>query len=738
MRSSGTVPEKSGWMIPFLIALGVLAFYWRVLLDHQTFVFVDASRFFYPLWKWGSGVMAQGSIPLWNPDAQFGNPYLADPQMACAYPPLFLFYSFLGPVNAFNALVLFHHFWALLGFWVFARKQGFSTPAALLGSFIFGFSLHLVCSSWTPVALMTISWIPWVFLAGEKVFRGEKGGFLFLSLAWAMQFAAGYPVLVYLTAIGVGAHFLWRTIFLKKGEAVDWKWFPFLLGAGVVAVVYNLVWGLPFLEMMGYSNYENGAIRYHDLGWWDFATILNPFDQGHPLYSNYHGPHYWVSTFFIGLPALGLLIWGFSRRVFQKTSWGLLLIFLVLSLGVLNVGHLLGKIVPGMGLVVHSGFWLSLLVFWAAWMSAEASEVLVLGPAPKSGQFLWGGLLIGLGMMAFVLAPVLMPIPWALSLAAGLALLFLKDPRIRWWALGTSLFLSLIVPAQSLNILLDREYYESTPLTLQGLKDPGRLFFTPPLLARSTHLQGTDMKEAYEGAKTNAYPNWPLAYGREETSIYNTLQLRSTLAWTFQAFQVSDRLSRDILDYLGVRYLFGKSRLAGLVQVSDQPLFYRVPKPSPKWFAARQAFPEGDSVEVDLTKADKKTIDLARDCFVEDGTKAGSYSARKVVFSASDPNHLALEAPGHGKALVISSESAYPGWKVWVNFSEPDGWGGRAWHKGNLLVVNHAFRGIVLENGETLVKMFFQPVTFRLGLFFTILVIGVWTFLIGKGFLRVP
>jgi hypothetical protein len=194
-------------------------------------------------------------------------------------------------------------------------------------------------------------------------------------------------------------------------------------------------------------------------------------------------------------------------------------------------------------------------------MSAEASEALVEGPASRSGRFLWAGLLMGLAMMAFVVAPVLMPIPWVLSLAAGFALLYLKEPKVRWALLGLSVFLSLFWPAQSLNILLDRSYYEATPSTLQGLNESGRLFFTPPLLARSIHLQGSDMKDAYEGAKTYAYPNWPLAYGREEAPIYNTLQLRHSSDWAFGAFRISPWLSRDVLDYLGIRYLFGKARM---------------------------------------------------------------------------------------------------------------------------------------------------------------------------------
>ena len=477
MKSMSETRKDWAW-VTLLLGL-VIAFYFRVLFENQIFVFVDASRFFYPLWKWGADVLRQGWIPLWNPDAQFGTPYLADPQMAYAYPPVPLLYLFLDPTNAFAALVILHHFWALLGFWLFARVEGFITKVALSGSLIFGFSLHLVCSSWTPVALLTISWIPWVFLAAGKCYRKESGGFLFLSFAWAMQLAAGYPVLTYLTVMAVGLHFGWKT-FEKMNKSNDLRlsWLGIFFLAGITALVYNLAWGLPFLEMFQLSNYENGASRFHDLNWLDLGTILSPFDQGHPLLSGYHGPHYWVSTYFAGLPTLCLLAWGAIYLVYRKTSWGLLPVFLVLSLGTLGMGHVLMAVLPGYSLVIHSGFWLSLLVFWMAWLAMESLEDF-LGPKLLPGQsLLWTSMVVGIyGLSYFIQAPLS---PWAFWISLGLAGLapWLRNDCYRWGLLVVALGLSLGTASLSLNILLDRSYYEKPPQTMESIPKSGRLFYT--------------------------------------------------------------------------------------------------------------------------------------------------------------------------------------------------------------------------------------------------------------------
>ena len=750
---------------PLALTLLVVLFYWKVIFGNSIFVFVDASRFFYPLWKWGSDVLKQGWIPLWNPDAQFGTPYFADPQMAYAYPPVPLLYSVLSPLHAFATLVILHHLWALLGFWVFARKEGFSSMASFLGSLIFGFSLHVVCSSWTPVALLTISWIPWVFFAVGKVWRGEKNGFLFLSLAWSMQLAAGYPVLVYLTVLAVGMHLVWRftTIpplspFVKGGRNHNRDIPPFEKGlfgfvgtqgffpvsavgeggiscwaclgkigvAGIVALAYNLVWGLPFSELFKLSNYENGAGRFQDLGWLDFGTIVSPFDQGHPLLPGYHGPHYWVSTYFVGLPTLCLLIWGAFRFVYKKASWPVFFPLLALSLGVLGLGGLLRGFFPGYSLVIHSGYWLALLVFWIAWMAMESAESFAGKFLPLENRLLWAGIVTIVFLAALLVSSFSGTFfsPWVLGLSFLLSVIpaFSPQREVRWGVLTMALALSLGSAAHSINILLDKSYYETPPSTVAFLTKPGRLFFTPPLLKEAVVLQGDNMEQAYGAAKEKLYPNWPLEYGMEEAPVYNTLQLKSSFDWTFKAFQFSARHSRQVLNYLSVRYLFGKNNFADLKKVIPPGAFLPISENSaafPKWYTVKEAVyclnAGGEWM------AEEGTMDYKTQCVIGDCSKVGRYQTRPVQAASCKPSEVEIKADGPGRALLVSSETAYPGWKLRV-----DG------HERAVETVNHSFRGVVLNDGETQATFTFEPVTFRLGLFLALLVCALWAGLLLK------
>jgi hypothetical protein len=583
---------------------------------------------------------------------------------------------------------------------------------------------------------MTISWVPWILWAVHKVLRSEKNGFLCLSLAWAMQFAAGYPVLTYLTTLAVILEFVWN-LFKHPENQIRWSLgrLGVITGAGVVALAYNLVWVLPFADFFKLSNYENGANRYQDLGWLDFGTLFCPFDQGHPLLSVYHGPHYWVSTYFVGLPVLCLLLWGTIRLVYKRTPWGILLLLFILSLGVLGLSPFLRSFFPGYSLVIHSGYWLALLVFWIAWLCIDSADVLLEKSSNLKKGLLWLAVVAAV-FLASLLVSFLTQAPSSMALMACSLLLaaaapFIPFPGLRWGTLLLALALSQGTAATSINILLDRSYYEAPPKALAALTKPGRLFFTPPLLEKAIRLQGPTMAKAYEAAKQSLYPDWPLVFGREEAPLYNTFQSKLTFPWTFQASQYSLGHSRRVLDYLNIRYVFGKTKFKdlkptyALMNETGPPALEVTenPTPLPKWFSVPKALPAGQSLEEDFAKAAQSKLDYGKECFIEDSSKEGNYQIRKVGYLSQGPNRLELTTEGKGPALIVSSESAFPGWKAKV-----------AGRERNLLTVNHSFRGILLNEGETKASLSFEPVTFRLGFFFSLLVLGLWT---GLGLRRI-
>jgi hypothetical protein len=300
---------------------------------------------------------------------------------------------------------------------------------------------------------------------------------------------------------------------------------------------------------------------------------------------------------------------------------------------------------------------------------------------------------------------------------------WVKDKNLKWVMVLGALGLSLGPAAYSLNMTLDRAYYEKPPLVLSQLNKPGRLFFSPVLLGDAVRLQGQNMGDAYEGAKQSLYPNWPLAYGKEEVPIYNTLQLEASFAWTFQVFQHSLAQSRKALNLLGIRYVFGLSHFKDLKEISQTYGGVKVfenPSPFPRWFSLSKAVTACPTTDEDFIKADHDNMNYGAVGFIENPAQAGNYEKRQVDEISRTINSVQVRARGRGRALLVSSETESPGWKVWVN--------------GNFRPVekiNHAFRGVVLNEGEEKATFKYEPLSFKLGLFCALMICGFWAGLMG-------
>src|SRR5262249_35532380 len=148
---------------------------------------------------------------------------------------------------------------------------------------------------------------------------------------------------------------------------------------------------------------------------------------------------------------------------------------------------------------------------------------------------------------------------------------------------------------------------------------------------------------------------------------YNTLQLKESSRWTYQTFGYSIERSRNSLDFLGIRYLFGPSKFSGVKLLSKDPVeVWENPSALAKWFCFTQAFPAADESAADMELSARKKIDLRKAGFLQGLSANETYSARKVVETRMSINELELSVRGTGKALLASTESNAPGWKVWV------------------------------------------------------------------------
>jgi len=82
----------------------------------------------------------------------------------------------------------------------------------------------------------------------------------------------------------------------------------------------------------------------------------------------------------------------------------------------------------------------------------------------------------------------------------------------------------------------------------------------------------------------------------------------------------------------------------------------------------------------------------------------GQVTNSKVEVISYKANSIELNVKNDSPSLLVTSEVYYPGWKVYV-----DG------KKDNIIEVNGGFRGVILNEGEHIIKFNYVPTMFTLG-----------------------
>jgi hypothetical protein len=112
-------------------------------------------------------------IPLWNPSILSGAPFFANPLSGLYYPPGWLALILPLPLG-FNLLVLAHLLWGGVGVYLLLREEGLVQEAAILGSLAFAALPKLFAhyGAGHLTLLYAVPWTPWLLWAEARSQRG--------------------------------------------------------------------------------------------------------------------------------------------------------------------------------------------------------------------------------------------------------------------------------------------------------------------------------------------------------------------------------------------------------------------------------------------------------------------------------------------------------------------------------------------------------------------------------------
>jgi hypothetical protein len=140
-----------------------------------------------------------------------------------------------------------------------------------------------------------------------------------------------------------------------------------------------------------------------------------------------------------------------------------------------------------------------------------------------------------------------------------------------------------------------------------------------------------------------------------------------------------------LMDELGVRYLMTRHELSG------------------KWKLAHNT---------DAPIYENTSGLLESRSYVRSASPARGY--QRVSFIRDDPNRITLQAYSKGGGWLILTDSCYPGWRAWVD-SKP----------APITPYRDAFRSVPIPAGNHTVDMRYEPATFRIGLFISLLALAL-------------
>jgi hypothetical protein len=263
---------------------------------------------------------------------------------------------------------------------------------------------------------------------------------------------------------------------------------------------------------------------------------------------------------------------------------------------------------------------------------------------------------------------------------------------------------------------------------------PQYLYPTPDLV--NSLLQKAEQEDdlyRIVGINLALVPNLSMIYELEDIRGYDPvapkryMELLSRLEGTTRAGHhlLFTHAGTPLLDFLNVRYAFATMDLgpgwtpveqsAGVTLYANQDVMPR----AFMVYASQIANTPAESLEMTLAQ----DFDFRNTVILEsDGLEEGMELARTDALLSASQVHITRSAPGH---LSLVVETAEPGVLV---LSEPytSGWKAIMDEKVTpILIANHAFRGLYLPEGTHTVTFDYQPISFQIGAWLTLISLGV-------------
>lgn len=680
-------PKSHVWSrarVALALLAPVLVLFHRALFLHGFVIPFDLQEYHFPLaWQVADG-LRNLRLPLWDPFTYCGFPLHANVQAQMFYPPAWPFFTAGAVIGPDRMRVLLEwqvvaHIW-LAGVFAYRlwRRMGLGRAAAVFGALGFELSGYFVAQSQHPGAICGAAWLP---LAWRAVLdleeRQNARRAAVLAMALAMAFLAGFTaitIVVFVSTLTLAA-ILW----LKRPS--DWRAPLAAAGGAVWAIALTGVQLLPTLELSALSTAYKRASFSEDGGgapWQAFVSLIEPTRYGVLLSTD---PKLGVNPAFLYLYAGLLAVALAGAGLAQRHCWRIPL----LALAALNGLWMLGG-----QTAIGRALWLALPM---QIRSATYQEF----AAPAFLLAFCG--LAALGFERWICARG--PVVTGLALAAAM----LDAPSQSWksWMVAT--------PADRFPLVTRDTFEESKESPLAARRAVAGAVPAARLETFRDSLHWMSHAPVLGLATPNG--NDPLAMERmiEVRRLYAPMQ-------DWERTGEARRIPSAVLDLLNVRLLVtweddGEAPPVEhfrLIEAVHGHRFWENPRALPRFFLAQRVVESRDLRET-LRHLNDPAFDPRTSVMIE-GARIGTsaHPPGKVRVIRYEPERVELEFESEGDAVLVTSETAHPGWRARLD-GQP----------AALLLANGAFRAMAAPAGRHRAEMVYAPASLKAGMVLSII-----------------
>ncbi len=682
----------------------------------------DSVAEFYPWRLFYASSLHQGWLPLWNPYQFCGTPFLANSQSAVFY-PLNLIFVLLPVKIAFGASVLLHLFLAG-GFCYLYLRRGhlhLSRTAALLGAIVWQMSTWQVAWLALPTFLCVSAWLSLALLFVDHVTEKPSAGrTAILGSCLGLMLLAGHLQIALYCFLLTAAYALFR-LFSLRGTPLMRPAFGMMLIAVLLMTGLAAVHLLPAVELSRLSHRTGGVLNWQSYQGYirlatpavNLITLALPGFFGNPTQGTYWGvgtnggpSAYMENACYLGILALLLVIYGVvatwkSSRTTRFFAVGAL-VTLLMALGT-PLDALLFFGIPGFGQSGSPGRVLVLWTFCGAILAGIGTERLLAYGLEKALG--WAGGILGLLVIAALGYTLVwvghnapsgtlsanlahesdlwrLPVGILLALAALLYFQHRNGGKLRGMGAG-------LVALAALDLFASGLGYNRTSPPDDVYPVAPAVTFLQQHAAHDRMMPLNRRWSLYDPPPAILPPNSATVYGVYDTQGYDSLL-------TGQYMRFATRLDGNSVSAAPPE--------DGNIVFTDGYQSQEAQEADARYLVSRTPLPHDPNLslvfqnETSVIYENHRAQPRAR-------LSAGQGEA-KIVSETPTGIVVQTESATPGADLTVADQS-YPGWKAWVNGKpapiqpKPD-----------------IFRTVTLPPGSSQVTMRFQPMSFRLGLYF--------------------